>query len=163
MMKISRTRLMLTTLFLLAILTITPVLAATPDTYTWEGEFSYTVPCEGFELVGVGQERLRISTFFDRFGDPVRMQIHVAYDGTLTRPGSNLVLSDPQYAMLQSDLRKGTDTYVGLIYKLTIPGMGIVYQDMGRIVFDADFNVIFEAGTHEFLNGSDTLICKFFE
>ncbi|MFO7623534.1 MAG: hypothetical protein R6V73_04225 [Anaerolineales bacterium] len=59
------------------------------------------------------------------------MQIHVAYAGTLTRPGSDLILSDPQYAMLQSNIREGTDTYVGLIYKLTIPGMGIVYRDTG--------------------------------
>jgi hypothetical protein len=157
-LKISRSRTILTILAVLTILTVIPASAAAPDIIRFEEEFSYQVQCDGFTLDGAGMENYRVAIFYDKDGNPVRTQIQIQYNGTLTHSVTGESWRDPQYAMLQSDLLKGTDTFVGLIYRITVPGRGLVYIDAGRIVF-SEAGVIFEAGTHQFLNGSDQLLC----
>jgi hypothetical protein len=158
-LKISRSRTILTILAVLTILTVIPASAARPDIIRFEEEFSYQVQCDGFQLDGAGTDKYRVAVFYDQEGNPVRTQVQIRYDGTLTHSLTGQTWRDPQYAMVQSDLLKGTDTFVGLIYNITVPGTGLVYIDAGRIVFNSEGNVIFEAGPHQFLNGSDQLLC----
>jgi hypothetical protein len=47
------------------------------------------------------------------------------------------------------DLISGVVSFNGGVAKVIRPGEGIVIQDTGRIVFDADFNVVFVAGPHD--------------
>jgi hypothetical protein len=161
-LKISRSRTILTILAVLTVLSVIPASAAAPDIFRFEEEFSYQIQCDGFQLDGEGLDRVRVAVFYDQEGVPVRTQIQIRYDGTLTNSLTGQTWRDPQYAMLQSDLLKGTDTFVGLIYNITVPGSGLVYIDAGRIVFSAE-GVIFEAGPHQFLNGSDQLLCAALE
>jgi len=45
-------------------------------------------------------------------------------------------------------------------HRLHAPGTGAVIHDIGRVVFDAPFNVSFEAGPHAVLHGDiDALAC----
>jgi hypothetical protein len=44
------------------------------------------------------------------------------------------------------DLIEGTDTEVGLLFRVFLPGGGTVIADVGRLVFDAEGNLTFEAG-----------------
>jgi hypothetical protein len=56
------------------------------------------------------------------------------------------------------DLAAGTDTAVGgIIVRLPL-GHGVIH-DAGRVVSDADENVIFEAGSHPGLDGDTTAYC----
>jgi hypothetical protein len=158
-LKIPRSRILLTILAVLTILSVTPVSAAAPDIYRFEEVFSYQVQCDGFDLNGEGNEKYSVTIFYDREGNPVRTQIVLQYYGTLTHSVTGQTWSDPQFAILKSDLLQGTDTYLGLIYRITVPGRGLVYVDAGKIVVGEE-GVIFEAGTHQFLNGSDQLLCE---
>jgi hypothetical protein len=158
-LKISRSRTILTILAVLTVLTVIPASAAAPDIFRFEEEFSYQVQCDGFTLDGAGTDQYRVAVFYDKDGSPVRVQVQIRYDGTLTHSVTGETWRDPQYAMLQSDLLKGTDTFVGLIYTITVPGSGLVYIDAGRITF-SEAGVIFEAGPHQSLNGSEQLLCE---
>jgi len=47
-----------------------------------------------------------------------------------------------------SSTTKLKQSLAGIQFRLTIPGEGTVLMDVGRLVFDADFNITFEAGQH---------------
>src|SRR5882672_5825969 len=47
----------------------------------------------------------------------------------------------------------------GVGYRLTIPGGGAVFLDIGRFEVDTEGNVIWEAGPHHFLHGDFTGLC----
>jgi hypothetical protein len=52
---------------------------------------------------------------------------------------------------------EGSWTNTGLLYHLNIPGVGAVLIDAGRIIRDADGNVLFVAGNHQLILGDDVL------
>jgi hypothetical protein len=157
-LKISRSRTILTILAVLTILTVIPASAARPDIIRFEEEFSYQVQCDGFTLDGEGTDQIMVAVFYDKEGNPVKTQLHIRYAGTLTHSVTGETWRDPQYAMFQEDLLKGTASYVGLIYRITVPGKGVVVIDAGRVVFSEE-GVIFEAGPHQVLNGGDQVLC----
>jgi hypothetical protein len=158
-MKITRSRTLFTILAVLTILSVIPASAAAPDIYRFEEvKFSYQVQCDGFELNGEGNENYSIFVFYDKKGNMVRAQVMIRYDGMLTHSVTGQTWRDPQYVMIKSDLLTGEYAFIGLIYNITVPGIGLVYIDSGRIVFGEE-GVIFEAGPHQFLNGSDQLLC----
>src|SRR3954453_17009585 len=53
----------------------------------------------------------------------------------------------------------GTETDTGLIIRVDQPTGGPLYLDRGRLVFDPDGNVVFEAGPHPSLHGDFGGIC----
>jgi hypothetical protein len=56
----------------------------------------------------------------------------------------------------------GTDTYTGSQEVMTRPGFGVIIQDTGRQVYDADGNLIFFAGgrKHSEVIQGDALFCE---
>ncbi len=47
----------------------------------------------------------------------------------------------------------------GVGFRLTLPGGGVVFLDIGRFEVDAQGNVIWEAGPHHFLDGDFAGLC----
>ncbi len=61
---------------------------------------------------------------------------------------------------LAFDLTDGTTTATGAPFVLTLRFEGIVVQDNGLLITDAQGNFIFEAGPHDFgPNGDFSVIC----
>jgi hypothetical protein len=56
----------------------------------------------------------------------------------------------------------GQTASVGMRFRVAFPGLGVVLLDAGRIVFDADGNVVFEAGPHQVFNEDFTEFCAAF-
>jgi hypothetical protein len=130
------------------------VSAAPPlvETFTDEGSFTFQNPCSnGVFLVGAFTETVRVTTFFDNDGNPIRIQIHVNHDGVITNPDTGASVEDDAHQTIVLDLVEGTETTVGLVFSSTVPGVGVVFHDVGRVVFDAEGNVTF-AGPHDVLN-----------
>ena len=138
-----------------ALLTLPVAVSAAPpvvETFHDEGSFVFAGPCpNGVTLVGTFTEDARVTTFFDEAGTPVRAQITDNYVGVVTNPETGQSVENPSHQTLIVDLVEGTATQVGLIYSATVPGEGVVFHDVGRVVFDAAGNVIFEAGPHDVL------------
>ena len=131
------------------------VSAAPPEVETFhnEGSFTFAAPCpNGVTLVGTFTEDVRVTTFFDRAGNPVRLQIKVNQSGAVTNPETGESVENPAHTTVFVDLVEGTETQVGLVFKATVPGAGVVFHDVGRVVHNAEGDLIFEAGPHDVLN-----------
>ena len=139
-----------------ALLTLPVAVSAAPplvETFTNEGSFAFAGPCpNGVTLVQTFTEDVRVTTFFDKEGNPVRVQIKVNYVGVVTNPETGESVKNPGHYTIIDDLVEGTVTQVGLVFSTTVPGVGVVFHDVGRVVFDTDGNPIFEAGPHDVLN-----------
>lgn len=156
-------RLLLVSLVLLLGLTpVTSVSAAKPFVETFHNEGSFEIDCGSFTAVEDFVEDVRVMVFFDKAGDPVRVEVHINYTGVITNPETGRTLRDPGHFKIVENLEEGTVTYVGLVYGITVPGEGVAVLDTGRVIFDGDAveeNIIFEAGPHQYLHGGDAVIC----
>lgn len=139
-----------------------PALAVPPtvETFVEQGEDEVIAECDGFVLTEDFLETGTTRTFFNRQGDPVRALITVKFVGVITNSASGNTYRDPGYFSIIQDLRTGTETTVGLYFNIVVPGVGPVVADRGRIVFDANGDVVFQAGPHQILGGDDVDFCE---
>lgn len=163
-MNISRFRLFLVTaLTLLTLASVTTVFAAEPNVETFHNEGSFVAAdCGSFLALEDFVEDVRVTTFFDKAGNPVRVQVNVNFDGILTNSVTGMTVPDPGHFNILVDLQEGTQAFVGLVFGITVPGQGIAVLDAGKVVFDGEEveeNVIFEGGPHQFLHEGEALIC----
>ena len=144
-------------------LTLTPVttaFAAQPFVETFHNEGSFiAADCGSFLALEDFVEDIRVTTFFDNAGNPIRAQVHVNFNGVITNSVTGRTVSDPGHFTITIDLQEGTSTYAGLVFAITVPGEGIAVLDAGKVVFDAEGNVIFVGGPHQFLEEGPALIC----
>jgi hypothetical protein len=145
----------------LAVLTPQAALATPPDTgsFSVEGhdiDEGASVAC-GFPV----QEDITGTRTFqvlrDAAGNPIRVQLHTVAEGTFSANG--ITLRQIERGQIFIDLQEGTDTEVGLIFRVFLPEGGTVIADVGRLIFDAQGNVIFEAGPHPALHGDFAALC----
>jgi hypothetical protein len=94
---------------------------------------------------------------FDAAGNPIRLQIHRNIEGTFSANG--ITLRQIERGQVFVDLVEGTNTEVGLTFRVFLPGGGTVIADVGRLVFDAEGNLVFEAGSHPALHGDFAALC----
>jgi hypothetical protein len=130
--------------------------ASSPQIETFHDEGSFEIgPCpSGVTLIETYTEDLRVITFFDEAGDPVSVQVHGNFEGVVTNPETGQSVRDPGHITRFIDLIEGTRGPVGLVYSTTVPGVGVVFHDVGRLVRDLeDGSIIFEAGPHDVLHG----------
>jgi hypothetical protein len=135
--------------------------AAAPQVEAFHDEGSFEIgPCpSGVTLVETFTEDVRVITFFDEAGNPVRVQVHIDYEGVVTNPDTGQTIEDPAHATRFIDLVAGTRGPVGLYYSTTVPGVGVVFHDVGRLVRDLTTGeVLFEAGPHDVLESGDVAL-----
>jgi hypothetical protein len=94
---------------------------------------------------------------FDAAGNPTRLQIHGNLEGTFS--ANEITLRQIERGQMFIDLIEGTDTEVGLLFRVFLPSGGTVIADVGRLVFDAEGNLTFEAGPHPALHGDFAALC----
>jgi hypothetical protein len=100
---------------------------------------------------------LTYQVLFDAAGDPTHVQVHSNLEGTFSANG--ITLREIERGQIFIDLITGTETDVGLLFRVFLPGGGSVIADVGRLVFYADGNVTFEAGPHPALHGDFDALC----
>lgn len=126
--------------------------------------YEFSVDCSlyghAFTLEVQGEANRWVETFYDAAGNPVKIVNHDSFEELNTNSVSGKTLRLSQRVLETFDLVDGTRTVVGLETRMIDPGLGIVIQDVGRVVFDAPYHVSFEAGHHEPLHGNlDQLAC----
>jgi hypothetical protein len=90
---------------------------------------------------------------FDATGTPVRVQLTVNVVGIITNTATGERFRDHGAHLVEIDLTSGTVTQSGLVFIYHRHPAGLVFLDAGRIIFDADGNVVFKAGPDDFLQG----------
>jgi hypothetical protein len=97
----------------------------------------------GFPVLVAVSGVLTIQVLYDA-GNPIRAQVHGNIDGTLSANG--ITLREIERGQTFYDPTDGSQTLVGLIFRVFLPHGGTVIADVGRLVFDAEGNVTSEAG-----------------
>ena len=123
-------------------------------------DHDFVANCGDFNIFADGSGRNRITTFFDREGNPIRLTFQGRYRGTLTNSVTGAyVLDAPSVANITVDLVVGTQTNIGAFFTVTLPGRGAILIDAGRIVFDGSGLPIFIAGPHRPPDESIGILC----
>lgn len=103
----------------------------------------------------------KAATYFDSAGNPIRFVIHWEHHSNDTNSVTGLTLHEHGHFTETIDLLSGTDTITGNEEIMNRPGTGVVVQDVGRVVFDADGNLVFFAGgrKHSEVLLGDQVLC----
>ena len=161
MNHIHRTRLTLAVLALVPLFNV-PAQAAEPDIQTSEDVIDHElmVDCGDFKIFADGYSRTRLTTYFDRNGQPIRVAFHGRYNGMMTNSVTGATLFDaPSVANITFDLVTGTQTNVGAFFTVTGAGEGMILLEAGRIVFDGGGPPVFIAGPHRPPDDQLALLC----
>jgi hypothetical protein len=95
--------------------------------------------------------------FLDAEGNFLRGHVLLNIKGTLSGNGLTVRIGRSINQFFELD---GTVTEVGLVFRDSAPGVGVVLMDRGRLVFDGDGNLVFEAGPHPQLHGDFGELCS---
>jgi hypothetical protein len=117
----------------------------------------------GLTIRFVENGSFKVRTFYDREGNIVKTilsNFNQRFTSTASANGKTLSTNYPLVFITDDD---GADIRVGLRNAYHVPGAGVVLLDAGRLVFDADGDLVFEAGQHQLLNGSVDAFCGYFD
>jgi hypothetical protein len=142
-------------------LVASPASARAPqrDVVRTSGEFLVEDCGGGVTLTETFNEVDTFITFFDADGNPIQVEFHQNFDGVITNSASGNTYRDPGHQTLVFDVVNGSVTFRGETYAIVAPGVGIVLQDTGTLTFDADGNIIFQAGPHQVLTDTGPDLC----
>lgn len=134
---------------------------ATPTTGSFEYEFKYlddgaSAAC-GFSITFDQLDQGTYQLFFDQQGNLTRVQVQTLTNGTATANGITLLEHGRENNFY--NLVTGIQMDASLEFRVWLPGLGVVIMDTGRLLFDADGSVVFEAGPHPALEGDFTALC----
>lgn len=139
--------------------------AGKPDKFTvtggGPGPIGYCADA-GFEVWEDVTWKAVVKNFYNKDGEFVRQQIHWTLEGVVFN------YDDPEYYLPYKnsvynetyDGETGEDKIAGLWALITVPGYGSIFMDVGLIIFDADFNIIFEAGKHQWWYANVDALCE---
>ena len=125
------------------------------------GEFPGVIDCGTFQDNFVDFFSGTQTTFFDANGDPTRLVSHIEHHSNDVNSVTGLAIHEHGHFTVTVDLLTGTATVTGNSEVANRPGVGVVVQDVGRAVLDADGNLVFFAGgrKHSELFGGDQILC----
>jgi hypothetical protein len=154
----------------LAALTLTavvagPAMAGKAITATLQDSGTFTIPCRTVTLVEAYTRSVLMTRWLDDDGHVTRGHARVRFDGTITAPGSTVRLSD--VGRFTSFIDFGPDgptvREVGMSYKISAPGQGVIAHDVGVLKFLPDGSVETNGPHDVWDNGLESLICPLFE
>jgi hypothetical protein len=149
---------------LLTLLPVGAVWAVPPEKVT--EEFSWDDlfwECDGFDICEKADIRLVTMNFKDRDGNLTREVQHWSLDGGLHRCGDETPFLSYVPAHEKATITESGVTVVGLFVKVIIPGEGPIFQDVGRVELDSEWNLTFSAGRHDYWEGNGDALCAALE
>jgi hypothetical protein len=157
--KVMRKSTFLGTVAVLAIAFAAPAVATPPVAERFTDSAAEPVPCDGFDALLERHFSGTVRTYLDNEGTPIRMQVTARMAGSVTSSVTGKQVLLRGRIQLAQDLITGTTGFTGPVFMATDRGRGVVIQDTGRIVFDADGNVVLEAGPHDAVDLGAQIFC----
>ena len=150
----SRRLLLICSTILLTLTLVTPALAGKPDMITIPVDDMFVIgECDGFSVIEHVQGRIKVSTHFDRNGNFVMEIARFSLRHTFSNSETGASIFSPDVGIDRTVINpdgSGTTAVIGIVTRIVIPGEGVVFQNLGRIVFDINTGeVVFEAGQHD--------------
>jgi len=129
------------------------VWAAQPSSETIDVDFSVvdTQLCADFDVTIDGTGHVRVSTYFDRHGDPVMEVNNIAIRLSYSANGKTVNVIDAGVDLVKfNDDGSVTVAVTGIVQLVTAGGQGVVGGETGRLLFHisatGEFTVISEHG-----------------
>jgi hypothetical protein len=136
--------------------------AKPPERFTESFPYSGSASCGGFNDVWEGSIEARGMTTFDQAGNPVADIVH------FKRVETNWRSDDPSASMtgtgsftIKYDYATDTESNLGQVFKQTYPGLGLLFHDVGKIVFSPGGVVVH--GPHDIFEQGDAVFCDALE
>jgi hypothetical protein len=119
------------------------------ETFTTPFPLPYGVTCNGFSVrVNLTVER-DVTAFYDSSGTLIRRIRHGAFSGTLSNNLTGATVPHAGHFTIVDDLAAGTSTITGMLSRTVLPGEGLIWRNIGRVVLSLqNGEVLFEAGDH---------------
>ena len=123
------------------------------------------VSCDSFQVLESATFTIRFTLFYDQAGNATQAVFHVRLVGTLSNSvtGKSVPFEDAFTVTLTfatpGDFSTVTATFTGQVYKVTLPGSGLILHDVGRVVFAPDGTITFEGGPHQELHNQVQKLC----
>jgi hypothetical protein len=138
--------------------------AAPPTTETDHFAYALDIDCGAFVLHEEGFFDVRTTTFYDRDGNPARVQLQAGFKGVITAPDGTTIRDFGHFTQTD-DLTEGSTRFVGIAFNYVVPGRGGVAQDRGYLLIEPDGDVVIH-GPHEIFEAPNQdvaeLICPLF-
>lgn len=132
-------------------------LAAAPEIKPIDDTFTFTVDICRFPIEAVTRITGTETLFFDDRGDVSRDVLHLFASAVWTNPGSGKSVIEQDH--LSGVVTEAGFLEIGLNFHLSLPGGRTVLIDAGKLVFDEDGNILFQAGKHQFEDGDVGAVC----
>jgi hypothetical protein len=149
--------------------TFAPAFAEAPFIWTahFEDKNAYVGSCDGFRILDSYVTDWTIFDYYDSEGNLDRQVGHVKASGMLynsKNPENYIIYNTNTYKHIyEGGYKKGeSDTIVGAYYKLTVPGYGDIFMEVGRIILSRRGDVLFSAGQNDFFAGDLQELCAYF-
>ena len=145
----------------LGLLSPSTVAAGQRDRSHYTQQFSGVIDCVTFQDNFTDYYDVAETDIFDRFGNLVQVTYHAEHHSADTNSVTGLTLHEHGHFNETDDYVAGTFTLTGNQEIINVPGSGVVVQDVGRLVFDSDFNILFFGGgrNHSQVLIGDQVLC----
>ena len=117
--------------------------------------------CGAFQILDVYELNYTEKLFFDEEGNLLKLLEQVWGTDTFTNSvtGKAYTMSYHNTVVVDFTTTPPQGANSGVIFRLTVPGAGAVFLDVGRIVVDRQDNVYFRAGPHQFFDADFDALC----
>jgi|GEM_PF-2494402 hypothetical protein len=120
----------------------------------------FVANCGAFDV----RDHLRLESrgkiFLDRAGNPARIVQQVSGSDTFYNSVSGKSVTGTINSGEIVNLIDGTVTQSGSVGRITVPGLGVVFFDVGKFIIDFDSGLVFLAGHHhDFFEGNFAPLC----
>jgi hypothetical protein len=112
--------------------------------------------CSGFTVLDDFTVDGRSIIFYDGDGNEIRRLVHLTFQDRFYNPNNGEEVTGTAHTNVELDPDFQENWGVGLQYHIKAPGGGLVFLSAGRVSYDDNDNLIFEAGLHPtFVDPSD--------
>jgi hypothetical protein len=120
--------------------------------------------CGSFALIFEGDVTFQFTIFYDQDAIAVRDVLVRTSEGTVSNSvtgGSVPFTGDWRVTRYYTDgVLNGTVTQTGRTYAITVPGLGVIFQQTGRGIQE-NGQTVFEAGPHDFDDANFDQLCAY--
>jgi hypothetical protein len=136
----------------LTLLVGSATLAATRERLEYDQQFEGVVDCGTFVDNFTDFYHVRETDLFDDDGNLVRVFLHIEHHSNDVNSVTGFTIHEHGHFYVVVDIASGTTTITGNSELANRKGTGVVIQDTGRLVFDANGDPIFFAGGRKHTN-----------
>ena len=148
------------------VLVLIPFTAASADGPIFLGPFQETgvsliAHCDGFDVLDYYEVNWTRTRFVNDLGQTMWFLEHVWGTDTFVNSVTGEAYPMPFTNNTNVEIRPergGQST--GVVFKFVLPGEGAVFMEIGRVVLDGNFDVVFQAGLRDFEEGNFEELCE---